>query len=126
MENKITYNAKNFYSIELKDAERDYSIEYKPAKKRIFGKLKPEHYECDYTTPSRWDIDDHENTHFIGEDRNVFLKPHVLTTMQTDNEKYTTYNYFITFKEANIYYSEIIASLKKQKVKFIELKTMLL
>ena len=93
MENKITYNAKNFYSIELKDAERDYSIVYKPAIKRIFSKLKPEHYECDYTTPSRWDIDNHDNTHFIGEDHNVFLKSCVLTTMQTDNQKYTTYNY---------------------------------
>lgn len=125
MENKITYNAKNFYSIELKDAERDYSIVYKPAIKRIFSKLKPEHYECDYTTPSRWDIDNHDDTHFIGEDHNAFFKPRVLVVMQINNQQYTTYYYFPNIKEATIYYNEIIASLKKQKVKFIELKNLL-
>ena len=123
MENKITYNAKNFYSIKLKDSERDFWIEYIPPKKRIFGNLKPEHYKCEYMTPSSWNIKDHENTHFINEDHEVFRKPCVIITINTDNydDIKHHYYYFSNFNETEIYYKEIIASLKKQRIKFVSL-----
>ena len=125
MENKITYNAKYFYSIELKDAERDPWIEYKPAKRNMFFILKPEHYKCDYMSSSRWKIDEHEDTHFIGEDHNVFHKPRVLTTIKMNSGEITCYNYFNNIKEASVYYNNMIANLKKERIKFIELKGLL-